>query len=299
MRAVRDALIRHAQGQVVSPSPGQLLFSDPPGDCHIKYGRFIDGPYFVIKIATGFYMNPSKGLSTNNGMVLVFDAQTGETKAILQDEGWLTSWRTAAAGALAAVAGAPAQISGLGVIGTGHQAELQALWSAAALGIESVTVWGRKPELAARLADRLRSVGQKASAVSTVKEVFDRCNVVVSCTPSAEAIIPSSVVRAGTHLVAIGADSPGKQELDPLIFRRARVVMVDDLRQCADHGDLSYALRESMIATDDVVLLGSVLAGLVPGRHTEEDITLVDLTGVAAQDIAIATLAVDMPFSER
>lgn len=291
--AVREALIAHSRGEVVSTQPGLMVFEDPPGDCHIKSGYFKGGPVFVIKVATGFYNNPSLALDTNSGLLLVFDATTGQTLALLDDQGWLTSWRTAAAGALAAQAGAPSQVSALGIVGSGHQAELQALWTCELLGIERVFIWGRSPEKARALAAKLCAQGLKADNAATVYELFERCNLVITCTPSRHPLVPADAVKTGTHIVALGADSPGKQELDPAILGRARVVMTDDRGQCGHHGELGHSLRAGFLKGDSDVSLGQVLAGTVPGRLSDQDITVADLTGLAAQDVAIATLAVE------
>ena len=293
MTATAEAIIRHDRGEVVSPHPGQLLFQHPPGDCHIKYGYFREGPVFVIKVATGFYENPARGPATNDGLVLVFDAATGKTKAILQDEGWLTSWRTAAAGALAAKAGAPSRVTRIGIVGAGHQAELLAMWTAATMNVSRVTIWGRSPVAGERLAAHLRHNGLDADTADTVDELFGRCNVVITWTPSTGAIVSCGAVQPGTHLVAVGADGPGKQELDPLLFGRAAAIVTDDHAQCVDHGDYHYAVRGGIVPIDADVSLGKVLAGKVPARHTDGDITIVDLTGLAAQDVAIASLAVE------
>ncbi|MGY1920043.1 ornithine cyclodeaminase [Pseudomonas tolaasii] len=293
LQAVEQALISHADGRIVAPPPGVLLFENPPGDCHIKAGYAKDGSVFVVKLAMGFYDNPSRGLDTNNGLVLVFDAHTGKTLAVLNDEGWLTSWRTAAAGALAARAGAPSQVSALGIIGSGHQAQLQARWTCELLGIERVVIWGRNSEKAQRLAKSLAHHGLKAQAADSVAAVFTQCNLVITCTPSSEALVPSAVVRAGTHIVALGADSPGKQELDPVLLQRARVLMTDDRAQCVDHGEMSHAVSAGLITDHADVSLGDVLAGKACGRFSDEDLTIADLTGLAAQDVALATLAVE------
>jgi len=294
LRVVRDAFIRHASGDVVAPAPGQLLFDQPPGDCHIKFGHFRGGAVFVVKLAMGFYDNPAVGLDTNNGLVAVFDAHTGKTIALLNDQGWLTSWRTAASGALAAKAGAPSQVTALGIIGSGHQAEHQARWAYDLLGVRQIFIWGRDLDKAQRLAASLTQQGYNAQAVSSVAQVFERCNVVITCTPSAQAIVPASVVKPGTHIVALGADSPGKQELDPQILAMARVIMTDDRGQCADHGELGHALRGGWVKEGVDVSVGQVLAGQVSGRISDDDVTVADLTGLAAHDIAIATLAVEL-----
>lgn len=292
LHAVEQALISHADGRIVAPPPGVLLFENPPGDCHIKSGYAKDSSVFVVKLAMGFYENPSRGLETNNGLVLVFDSHTGKTRAILNDEGWLTSCRTAAAGALAARAGAPARVSALGILGSGHQAQLQARWACELLGIERVVIWGRAPERAQHLANALQQAGLKAQAADSVEAVFAQCNLVITCTPSTQAIVPADMVRTGTHIVALGADSPGKQELDPLLLQRARVLMTDDRAQCLDHGEMSHAVRAHLISDQADVSLGHVLAGKARGRFRDDDLTIADLTGLAAQDIALATLAV-------
>lgn len=294
LRVVRDACIQHSQNNVISATSGELLFQEPPGDCHIRLGYLRGGETFVVKLAMGFYENPSKGLETNNGLMLVFSSHTGKIVAILNDEGWLTSWRTAAAGALAAKAGAPSQVTALGILGTGHQAEHQAHWAAHTLGTDQVFIWGRDLVKASLLAAKLGRHGLAAHAVATVQDVFEHCNVVITCTPSTQAIVPVSVVKPGTHIVAMGADSLGKQELDPHILALARVIMTDDHRQCAERGELAPALRAGLIANTADISLGQVLAGNIQGRISPDDVTVADLTGLAAQDIAIATLAVGL-----
>jgi ornithine cyclodeaminase len=288
--AVRNALIAHGDGAIVCPPPGQLLFDSPRGDCHIKYGSMKNCDAFVVKVATGFYENPTLGLSVNNGMVLLFSATTGGLIAIFHDEGWLTSWRTAAAGALAARAGCPSNVKRLGIIGTGHQAELQATWASAALGGVGVTIWGRSPDRATQLARRLQDQGIQAETSVTVEHLLQRCNVVISCTSSAAPLVLAEHVRAGTHIVSIGADSSGKSELDPALFNRASAIATDDHDHCLENGDFGRAVRAGFVAADSDIHLGKVLDGTSRLRLSDSDITIVSLTGVAAQDLAIATL---------
>ena len=134
--AVREALIWQADDKVRSPMPGQLLFDKPHGDCHIKYGHVEGMPTFVIKVATGFYDNVEKGLPSNHGLVLVWDANTGAPLVLFNDEGWLTAWRTAAATAIAAAALAPPDIAAVGIVGTGLQARLAIEWLPETLTID-------------------------------------------------------------------------------------------------------------------------------------------------------------------
>lgn len=291
LNAVKDALIAHSKGKIVSPPPGQLLFDAPKGDCHIKYGYLIGGETYVVKVASGFYDNPKQGLPVNNGIMMVFSAKTGAPVCVLDDKGWLTNIRTAAAGALAAQAGAPKQISSLGIIGAGEQAELQARWSCELLDINTVNVYARSSSRVKAYADRLEQHGINVTISPDIPTLLKNCNLVITTTPSNNALVQANDVQPGTHIVAMGTDSPGKQELDAALFQRATVIMVDDHDQCVHHGDYGHAVRAGLVPENSGVALGTILAGEKPGRLSEEDITIADLTGIAAEDLAVAGLA--------
>src|ERR1700727_1657709 len=120
--AMERAFVAYSTGEAVIPPVGEMEFEDPPGDCHIKYGYLKRGSTFTVKIATGFWKNPEHGLPSSNGVVLVFSTKTGQLLAILQDEGYLTDVRTAAAGAVAAKYLAPSRVEYIGILGSGMQA---------------------------------------------------------------------------------------------------------------------------------------------------------------------------------
>lgn len=288
--AVKGALIAQSRGEVNSPPPGMLQLENPKGECHMKYGHLKGSDTFVIKIASGFYDNPKMGLSANSGMMLVFSAQTGIPQCVLDDKGWLTNARTAAAGALAAKAGAPSNVESVGIIGTGEQAELQAKWTCKLLGINSVVVYGRTAARVDDYVERMQKDGYDVSVAADVPTLMQRCDLVITTTPSNAALIMAEDVRPGTHIVAMGCDNPGKQELDAYLFPKAAVIMVDDHNQCVHHGDLGYAIREGLVPENKDIALGSVLAGENSGRNSDADITIVDLTGIAAEDMAVAGL---------
>ncbi len=293
LAAVRDALIRHAAVGVISPMPGALLFDQPPGDCHIKYGRFKGGDYYVIKVASGFYDNPKRGLPTNNGLMIVFSAQTGEPLALLHDQGWLTNARTAAAGALAVEAGRSSRLDCLGIIGTGEQAELQALWATGHNKIERVAIWGRDGAKADLLATKLCAQGLSASTVPQAEYLFGCAQVIITCTPSAEPVLPMSDIPLGTLIVAMGADNHGKQELATGLIPQADCLICDDRAQSLDHGEFQTAMREGLIDPARTVLLGDCLAKCVQARRSDKDIIIIDLTGLPAQDIGAASTVYD------
>ena len=123
-----------------------------------------------------------------------------------------------------------------------------------------------------------------------IANLMKNCNLVITTTPSNAALILANDVQPGTHIVAMGTDNPGKQELDAALFPRAAVIMVDDHDQCVHHGDLGHAVRSGLVPEDVDISLGAVLAGEKPGRKSDNDITIVDLTGIAAEDMAVAAL---------
>ena len=288
--AVRDALILQAEGKVQSPPPGHLLFQQPHGDCHVKFGHVEGSRMFAIKVATGFYENPRIGLPVNHGLVLVVDARTGVPRLILDDDGWLTARRTAAATALAAAALAPRGIQEVGIVGTGLQARLALEWLPETLGDLPYTVWGRNEDTARMLAGEFTKRGRDVRSVARVDEILRRCNVVVTATPSSSALFAADLVRPGTHVVGIGADSPGKQELPVELFARATCIATDDHGQCVDHGDFGCAVRAGTVAEDADVALGHLLSGRIKAACGASDVTIADLTGVAAEDVAMAQL---------
>ena len=290
LEAVKGALIAQARGQVNSPPPGMLQLENPSGECHIKYGHLKGSDNFVIKIACGFFDNPKMGLSASSGMMLVFDANTGVPVCILDDKGWLTNVRTAAAGALAAQAGARADITRVGIIGSGEQAELQAKWTCKLLGINSVSVYGRTADHVKAYVERMAQDGYAVTIAPDVASLMKNCNLVITTTPSTAALIMADEVQPGTHIVAMGCDNPGKQELDAALFPLASVIMVDDHDQCVHHGDLGHAVRSGLLPEDADIPLGSVLCGDKPGRIADDDITIADITGIAAEDMAVAGL---------
>jgi ornithine cyclodeaminase len=284
--AMEHAFVAYSRGQAVIPPVGHMDFDDPPGDCHIKYGYIRGNDTFTVKIATGFWQNPELGLPSSNGVVLVFSSRTGELLTILEDEGYLTDVRTAAAGAVAAKYLAPANVQQIGVIGAGIQARLQLEYLKEVIPCRRVLLWARSPQRARAF----RADGFDVQIASGIAELAANSQLIATTTSSRLWLLGDGDVRPGTHITAVGADGGGKQELEPALFRRARVCAVDSRSQCAQFGDSSYALRQGFIAPQNLVEIGEIVANPASGRKAQQDITIADLTGVAVQDIQIASL---------
>ena len=280
----------YSEGRTVVPPVGYLGF-DPPaeGDVHIKYGYVRGDEYYVVKIASGFSGNAVRGLPVTNGLMLLFRQATGELAAILLDEGYLTEVRTAMAGAIAAKYLAPGPITRIGIVGTGGQARFQLRMLPLVTACRDVTVWGRNDERLAEFAREMTEEGFHVETTRDVRHLAATCNLIVTTTSAREPLLDLSDVRPGTHITAMGADAPGKQELDPRLVARADVVAADSLSQCVDHGELAHAVQAGLLDPGRVIEIGQITAAGGRARTSDEQITIADLTGVAVQDLQIAT----------
>ncbi|MGW8557017.1 ornithine cyclodeaminase family protein [Streptomyces tubercidicus] len=285
LETVRDALIAHADGRTHVPPPLHLDFREADGDCHVKAGWIAGAADFTVKIATGFYGNPALGLTANHGLVCVVSARTGQPRALLDDGGLLTAWRTAAAGALLTHAMARPAARTLAVFGTGEQARLQALWLAELRPVGAVLVHGRSPDRARALCDVLGAHGLAARPAAAAEAA--EADMIITATPARSPVLNAARVREGAHVTGIGTDMPHKNELPPALFHRARIIATDDHGQCLDHGDFGHAVRAGAAAED-----GDIAAGLLlkaPVDRPDTAITIADLTGVGALDAALAS----------
>jgi len=285
---IEAGFVAYSEHRAEVPPVGALRFTNPPGDVHIKYGYLHDDEFYVIKIASGFYENPSRGLPSGNGLMLLFDQKTGELAAVLLDEGYLTDLRTAVAGAIAAKYLAPRTVTRIGIFGTGVQARLQLQLLRGVTPCREVLVWGRHAQRAADYKAEMEREGFTVAIAGNMRDVPRTCDLIVTTTAAAAPLILAADARPGTHITAVGADSAHKQELDAAIFSTADVVVVDSVSQCADHGDLAHAVRAGLIQPTDARELGAVIAGRAPGRTSPAQLTVADLTGVAVQDVQIA-----------
>lgn len=285
-QAIKAAYVVTSLGQVNLPPVGHITFAQG-ADCHIKYGHMAGDANFVIKVATGFPENDAKGLPSGNGLVLVLSAVTGMVEAMLHDEMMLTDIRTGIGGAIASRALARADSRVALVVGTGPQARRQIEAHAALMPNLSFQVWGRaSTKVDDLIADLAPHIGVKRAY--DLEDATRSADVVITATGSKSPILKLDWVQPGTHITAVGADAPGKQELEIGLIARADVLAVDLVAQCLDHGEVSHAAAKGLITADDLHEIGTLLNGTSLGRVDDSQITITDLTGIAAQDIAMA-----------
>lgn len=291
LEAVETAFRALAEGRVRQPPPLGLEISEHRGEVHVK-GAYLQGePVFAIKVASGFYDNPTRGLPTGSGLVLVFDAATGFPAALLRDNGYLTEMRTAAAGALATRLLAPASLNRVAVLGTGVQARFQIRAIAGVRHWNETVAWSPNPEhVAAYCAEMEGSMGLPFRAANSAEAAVEGADLVVTVTPARQPILEASWLAPHATVVAVGSDGPEKQELAVDVLVRAGRVVADHRDQCLRLGEVHHAVDAGVLEPGSVDELGAVLVGQRPGRQAAE-LVVCDLTGVGAQDAAIAGAA--------
>jgi alanine dehydrogenase len=289
--AVASAFRAHAQGNVPI-APGILGAHIGEGGFHVKTAALGGTPaYFATKINANFPGNPSRfGLPAIQGLIALFEAGRGTPLAVM-DSIEITILRTAAASAVAATHLARPDAAILTICGCGNQgrSHLRALLQVRP--IRQVFAFDTDPERAERFA---RELGDELRldirTVRTLDEAVPGSDICVTCTPARAPILSASLLRPGLFIAAVGADNPDKQELEPGVLLGSTVV-VDILEQAATIGELHHAIAAGVMGPADVhAELGQIVAGLRPGRMSEEEVFVFDSTGTALQDVAAASL---------
>ncbi len=285
---MEEGFVAYSEGRVTVPPVGELLFDDPPGELHIKYGAIRGDDVFVVKMATGFYRNPELGLPPYGGLNIVFSARTGMPITVLLDGGHLTNLRTAAAGAVAAKHLSPRNVTRIGICGSGVQARLQAEYLRGVTDCREVVVWARDAAKATACAADLARSGFRARTTSSPETLAAEANLIVTATASHVPYLTAEMIRPGTHITAMGADTPEKTELAPDLLAKADRVVADSRAQCLVRGEIHGAVAAGALDPGRVVELGEIIKDRKLGRTDDREITIADLTGVAVQDIQIS-----------
>ena len=289
---MKKAFIEYSLGHAEIPPVGALLFEDPPGEVHIKYGYIQGGSHYVVKIASGFANNRDHNLSPGQGMMILFDINTGVPKAVLIDDANLTDLRTGIAGAIASKAMANNGVKSASIIGSGVQARHQARCLLDVMPIEEICCWGRNERSLDELKQDLSALSVSVTTCSDLKELIERSQLIITTTSAKEPIIDEEWVQPGAHITAVGSDTPEKCELDPKILGRASVVIADSISQNKERGEIHQGLKKGKLKEEDILELGDIFSGRAEGRTDSDQITVVDLTGVAVQDLVIAEAVV-------
>jgi ornithine cyclodeaminase/alanine dehydrogenase-like protein (mu-crystallin family) len=264
------------------------------GDVHVKSAWLPGRAVFIVKVASWFAARAARGGTPGSGFVAVLDATTGDLLAVLRDEHHLSDVRTAAAGAVVTRLLARADARTLAVLGTGRQARLQVLAVRAVRPIDAVVIWGRRRSAAMMLRSAIQTDAPElsVSVAGRAEQAVRTADAIVTATAARRPILNGSWLRPGQHVTAVGADDPGKAELDATCFARADRLVVDSRIEAARvAGDLIRAIDAGAVTAHDADELGEIVSGQRPGRRSRSQITVAKLIGLGVQDLAAAETA--------
>lgn len=288
---VEEAYKAFNSGQVVQPAYMGIHLPSPRGEIDFKAGYCEPDEMISMKASSGgFIDNPTRhGVPNGMGTILLFDARSCALVCVM-DGSLITGLRTGAAGAVSAKVLARKNAKRIASIGTGNQARMQIRALKEVMRIEVIHAWDSHPEALSAFASDIESEhGIPVVRAGSKREAVEQADILVTTTRGKGSLVEAGWVKPGTHIVAIGTDQRGKQELDPEIFRNAKIVN-DSIEQCVEKGETWHPLNRKIIGKDGIhAEIGEILLGTKPGRENDEEVTIFDSTGMAIQDNTAAT----------
>jgi len=285
---VRHAMIAFSRGETrqllrsIIPLADGRLFGVMPGamGTHAPFGA---------KLISVFPKNFDLGIQSHQGLVILFDPETGAPVCVLH-AGEITAIRTAAASAVATDALARKDARRLAILGYGEQAATHARAIGRVRDLESIAIWGRSPDRARGFAERMQAeLAVPVSSVGTVEDAVAEADIICTVTSAAEPILKGAWVRPGTHLNLVGSSHAGPAEVDSDLVVRSRFIADSREGVLAQGAEFLRAKASGLIGDDHIVAeIGEVLAGEIKGRRSIEEITVYKSLGHIVQDLATA-----------
>ncbi|RLI74231.1 alanine dehydrogenase [Archaeoglobales archaeon] len=283
IKAVEHAFEMH--GKSLTQMPPKIYLNFDKGDLRAM-PAYLEGKAGV-KWVNSHPDNPKIGLPTVMALLIYNDPETGFPLAVM-DAMHITNMRTGAAGGIAAKYLARKDSKVFGFVGCGTQAHTQFMALSMIFKIETVKVYDINERNAKKFVEFCENKGVEAKIESIEKTC--NCDVLTTTTPSRKPVVKESWVEKGTHINAIGADAPGKQELDEKLILNAKIV-VDDMEQALHSGEINVAISEGILKPENIyATLGEIVVGRKPRRENNDEITIFDSTGLAIQDISTASV---------
>jgi alanine dehydrogenase len=289
--AVESAFRMKGLGHAQMPPKQYLFMKKYNGDVRTMPAYLEETDAVAIKVVNSHPENRKHGLPTVMATIILVDPRTGTPVAIMGGT-WITALRTGAAGAIAAKHLAKSNPKTVGFVGAGTQARTQLMGLQSVFNIEEVRVWDLNEKAAARYAEEMTIKYSQSSvcSVKSIEKAVQGADIIVTATPSRKPLVSAEWVNEGTHINCVGADAPGKQELDPAILVKSKIV-VDDWSQSCHGGEINVPLAKGIIRREDVWGdICEIVAGLKQGRTSYEEITVFVSTGLAIQDAATANI---------
>ena len=289
IESVELGYAEHAQRRVQMPAKKYLYYKKYNGDLRIMpcYLRNLDQS--GVKNVNVHPDNPiNHKLPTVMAIIELIDPETGFPVALM-DGTWITNMRTGAAGGIATKYLARDNSETIGLVGAGKQAETQIMALKEVIDIKNAKVFCRTCASRTKFAEMISNkYGFPVEPVDSAKAAVSNVDVLITSTPVKVPVIKSEWIREGTHINAMGADAPGKQELETSLTLRSKVI-IDCWEQTSHSGEINVPVSKGLIKRNDIqARIGDVITGKSPGRQSDEEITIFDSTGLAVQDITTA-----------
>jgi alanine dehydrogenase len=297
--AVEEAFRMMGLGEAQMPAKQYLFMDKYNGDVRTMPAYLEEKDVVTVKVVNSHPENRKQGLPTVMATIILIDPRTGAPKAVMGGT-LITALRTGAAGAIAAKYLAKPNPKTVGVVGAGTQARTQLMGLQAVFEtIEEVRVCDLNEKAASRYAKEMNCSQMNVCSVKKVEDATKGADIIVTATPSRKPLVSADWVDTGTHINCIGADAPGKQELDPKILVKSKIV-VDDWEQSCHGGEINVPYAKGIIKKEDVWGdICEIVAGLKQGRTSTEEITVFASTGLAIQDTATANIAYRKALKEK
>jgi len=289
LKVVENAFKLHGRNLVQMPAKIYLHLNKYDGDFRAMPAYIERMEACGIKWVNVHPRNRRFGLPAVMAIIILSNPQNGFPLAIM-DGTLITNLRTGAAGGIAAKYLARKDSSVVGLVGCGVQARTQLLALKELFEIKSVYIWGKDSACIKRFLKDTKSFGLNIKAKDKISDCVKDADIVITTTPVRSPIVKSEWIKPGTHINAVGADAKGKEELEPALLKRAKII-VDDQRQAIHSGEINVPISCGIIKSKDIyATLGEVLIAKKKGRVSPGEITIFDSTGLAIQDVAVANL---------
>jgi alanine dehydrogenase len=291
IQSVERAFKEKGNQKVQMPPKMYLNFDRYEGDLRTMPAYLETLDIAGVKIVNSHSRNREVGLPSVMAIIEIVDPKTGRPLAIMDGTN-ITSYRTGAASAVAAKYLARQDSKVLGIIGAGAQAYTQVEAISKVVHIEEIMIFDIVREASDRLARYItnRGISPKVSIRDEARNVVKEADILITLTPSKTPIVYANWLKKGVHINAMGADAPGKQELDPEILKKGKII-VDDTEQTLHSGEVNVPISKGMLKKEDIYAeLGEIIVGNKKGRTNESEITIFDSTGLAILDVAVGHL---------
>ena len=300
--AVESAFRMKGLGHAQTPPKQYLFMKKYNGDLRTMPAYLEETDVVAVKVVNCHPENRKRhGLPTVMATIILIDPRTGAPKAIMGGT-TITALRTAAAGAIAAKYLANPNPKTVGFVGAGTQARTQLMGLQLVFEtIEEVRVWDLNEKAAVKYVEEMKMKYSQVNicSVKSIENAVQGADIIVTATPSRKPLVSADWVNEGTHINCIGADAPGKQELDSAILVKSKIV-VDDWEQSCHCGEINVPLAKGIIKKKDVWGdICEIVAGLKPGRTSPDEITVFASTGLAIQDAAAANIIYQKAIAEK